>query len=63
MYDGTWTNVPLRLTWQATPRNKFNIFWDEQKMCLECEAGVVRRPSHQRPPAAPGIPTFSGSTR
>ena len=39
IYDGTWTNVPLRLTWQATPRNKFNIFWDEQKMCLECEAG------------------------
>ena len=31
--------MPLRLTWQATPRNKFNIFWDEQKMCLECEAG------------------------
>src|SRR5688572_1106493 len=39
IYDGTWTNVPLRLTFQATPRNKFNIFWDEQKMCLECEAG------------------------
>src|SRR5687767_10678347 len=39
IYDGTWTNVPLRLTWQATPRNKFNIFWDEQKMCLECLAG------------------------
>ena len=39
IYDGTWTNVPLRLTLQATPRNKFNIFWDEQKMCLECEAG------------------------
>jgi hypothetical protein len=39
IYDGTWTNVPLRLTWQATPRNKFNIFWDEQKMCLECVAG------------------------
>ena len=39
MYDGTWLNVPLRLTWQASPRNKFNIFWDEQAMCLECEAG------------------------
>ena len=39
IYDGTWTNVPLRLTWQATPRNKFNIFWDEQRMCLECDAG------------------------
>src|SRR4030095_5372571 len=30
IYDGTWTNVPLRLTWQATPRNKFNIFLDAQ---------------------------------
>ena len=39
IYDGTWTQVPLRLTWQATPRNKFNIFWDEQRMCLECTAG------------------------
>jgi hypothetical protein len=39
IYDGTWINVPLRLTWQASPRNKFNIFWDEQRMCLECEAG------------------------
>src|SRR5687768_14894753 len=38
VYDGTWINVPLRLTWQATPRNKFNLFWDEQRMCLECDA-------------------------
>ena len=63
IYDGTWTNVPLRLTWQATPRNKFNIFWDEQRMCLECERRRCRRPSRRRPPAAPGIPIFSGSTR
>jgi hypothetical protein len=39
IYDGTWINVPLRLTWQATPRNKVNLFWDEQRMCLECDAG------------------------
>ena len=39
IYDGTWIQVPLRLTLQATPRNKFNIFWDEQSMCLECDAG------------------------
>jgi hypothetical protein len=39
IYDGTWVNVPVRLTWQATPRNKFNVFWDEQSMCLECIAG------------------------
>ena len=23
----------LRLTYQATPRNKFNVYWDEQKPC------------------------------
>ncbi|MFL5334459.1 MAG: carboxypeptidase regulatory-like domain-containing protein, partial [Geminicoccaceae bacterium] len=39
IYDGTWLNVPLRLTWQATPRNKINGFWDEQSMCLECDHG------------------------
>jgi len=39
MYDGTWINVPVRLTWQATARNKINVFWDEQSMCLECIAG------------------------
>lgn len=39
IYDGTWLNVPLRLTWQATPRNKINVFWDEQSMCLECLHG------------------------
>jgi hypothetical protein len=39
IYDGTWINVPIRLTFQATPRNKINFFWDEQSMCLECKAG------------------------
>jgi hypothetical protein len=28
--DGTWKNGSLRLTWQATPRNKFNVWWDEE---------------------------------
>jgi hypothetical protein len=30
---GSWTVASLRLTAQATPRNKFNIYWDEQKPC------------------------------
>ena len=30
---GSWTVASLRLTLQATPRNKFNIYWDEQKPC------------------------------
>jgi hypothetical protein len=28
--DGTWKSASVRLTYQATTRNKFNLFWDEQ---------------------------------
>ena len=28
-----WTTGSLRLTVQATPRNRFNVFWDEQRPC------------------------------
>jgi hypothetical protein len=37
--DGTWKNANGRLTWQATPRNKFNVFWDEQRLCTSCTGG------------------------
>jgi hypothetical protein len=37
--DGTWKNVSLRLTLQATPRNKVNLFWDEQDLCVSCIGG------------------------
>jgi hypothetical protein len=37
--DSTWKNTTLRLTWQATPRNKFNVFWDEQRTCVSCSGG------------------------
>jgi len=30
---GSWRNAALRLTVQATPRNKFNVFWDHQIPC------------------------------
>src|SRR5688500_13672915 len=30
---GSWSVAALRLTVQATPRNKFNVYWDEQKPC------------------------------
>ena len=29
----SWSVAALRLTLQATPRNKVNIYWDEQKPC------------------------------
>ena len=40
--DGTWKNGSLRLTWQATPRNKFNVWWDEQTVCQHCIGGGSR---------------------
>ena len=35
---GGWQTQNLRLTTQATPRNRFGVFWDEQ---LPCESGAV----------------------
>jgi hypothetical protein len=34
--DGTWKNAGLRLTWQATPRNRFVAWLDEQSACRLC---------------------------
>jgi hypothetical protein len=32
-------NFSLRLTTQLTPRNKVNVFWDEQWICKSCQNG------------------------
>jgi hypothetical protein len=37
--DGVWKNSSLRLTWQASARDKFAFFWDEQVECRACEGG------------------------
>ena len=37
--DGRWKNGSLRLTWQATPRNKFNVWSDYQRICQHCIQG------------------------
>ena len=34
--DGTWKNSSIRLTYQATPRHKFTLWWDEQVNCQSC---------------------------
>jgi hypothetical protein len=33
-----------RLTWQATPRNKLGMFWNEQYNCIACSGGGVANP-------------------
>ena len=37
--DNTTKNSSIRLTWQASPRNKFGVWWDEQKTCQSCVGG------------------------
>jgi hypothetical protein len=40
-YKNIWRNASARITYQATQRNKFNIFWDEQDFCQDPCHGVV----------------------
>ena len=40
-YTNRWQNVNARFTWQATQKNKFNIFWDEQNFCQDPCHGMV----------------------
>ncbi|MEQ1907915.1 MAG: carboxypeptidase regulatory-like domain-containing protein [Vicinamibacterales bacterium] len=37
--DGTWRMAAVRATVQATPRNKFILYWDEQYQCARCIGG------------------------
>ena len=44
--DGTWKNSSIRFTYQATPRNKIGIWWDEQVNCQSCiNSGASGGPS------------------
>ena len=40
-YHNRWRNASARITWQASQKNKFNIFWDEQEFCQDPCLGVV----------------------
>jgi hypothetical protein len=40
-YKNLWRNVNARITYQATQKNKFNFFWDEQDFCQDPCLGVV----------------------
>jgi hypothetical protein len=40
-YKNAYKNANARITWQATRRDKFNFFWDEQDFCQDPCYGVV----------------------
>ena len=45
-YKNVWRNVNARLTYQATQKNKFDVFWDEQDTCQDPCDGVVSVYTH-----------------
>jgi hypothetical protein len=40
-YKNMWKSVNARITWQASTKNKFNFYWDEQDFCQDPCQGVV----------------------
>ena len=40
-YTNKWQNASARITYQASQKNKFNIFWDEQDSCQDPCDGTV----------------------
>jgi carboxypeptidase family protein len=41
VYDRRWIFANVRLTLQATPRNKLNFFWQEERICPGCNNGFT----------------------
>lgn len=66
--DSSWKNVSTRLTWQATPRNKLNFYWDEQRNCTLCSDGGTAttapeaRDNNQSPPRVQQVTWTSPAT-
>jgi hypothetical protein len=46
---GDWHTMNLRLTVQPTPRNRFNVFWDEQRPCQGASWPGVNDGCRQQP--------------
>ena len=40
-YTNVWRNINARVTYQATAKNKIDVFWDEQDTCQDPCDGVV----------------------
>ena len=56
IYDRMYENYTPRITWQASPKNKFSFSWDEQPVCRTCSgtASFSGSPSSTTSPEADG---------
>src|SRR5215475_2555290 len=61
LFDRQWENYTPRITWQASPKNKFSFSWDEQPVCRTCTgtASLSGSPSPTTAPEADGHGEFS----
>ncbi|HET9830049.1 MAG TPA: carboxypeptidase regulatory-like domain-containing protein [Vicinamibacterales bacterium] len=61
LYDRQYENYTPRITWQASPKNKFSFSWDEQPVCRTCSgtASFSGSPSSTTAPEADGHGEFS----
>jgi len=59
--DRTWENYTPRITWQASPKNKFSFAWDEQPICRKCTGATSfsGSPSPTTSPEAEGLGDFN----
>jgi len=62
--DRTWNNAGVRLTWQISPRNKANFYWDQQSICGNCSGatGLNQLPDPLSSPEAQGTGDISPQT-
>jgi len=56
--DRIWENLSGRVTWQATPRNKIGVFWDEQVVCRTCEGTTIGITDPRLAPEAGGLSQY-----
>jgi hypothetical protein len=54
--DGTWKNTSLRLTVQATPKNTFNLYWDEQTIRIDHIGGGTATTSPEAAATSDAVP-------
>ncbi|MEO8258880.1 MAG: carboxypeptidase regulatory-like domain-containing protein [Acidobacteriota bacterium] len=54
--DGTWKNTSLRLTLQASPKNIFNLYWDEQTIRTDYLGGGTPTTSPEAAATSDAVP-------
>ena len=58
--DQFWRGASLRLTWQATQRNKFSIFYEDQFRCVGCNNNGSATSTPEASGRAPSHPNNVG---